>query len=390
MDVKSILILDVAAALGIEVNDKGFCRCLQNEDKTPSMHLDSKKNLWKCFSCGNGGTNIDLVKQALGIDVGEAFRWLEEHFNGVPIPPAPQQIKTNENKEEARDYSEIYYFLMTLGEMPPAAVEYLTKERGIRKELIDVLGILYFSPALRLKVKAALKSKFDREDLIAAGLLPWSKKTEQRYYLFFGCNYLFPFWKNGKIVHIQGRLENVIEGKKYLHLEGKKVEHPYGLNILEALHPGSEVYLLEGLFDSLTLNSIDLNAIGIPGACFFNPDYKALLNGFRVNFISQNDSRRVPGQSTAAETLERKVRELLPEARIFHIPAKYKDMNDWHMGVQGGLSKELLARELVEVREGSSGKEAENTATRYEGPRIELATASQLASGLIGRSPAGS
>lgn len=383
MDVKTIPILSIAEALGIEVNDRGICRCLQNEDKNPSMHIDSAKNLWKCFSCGEGGSNINLVRHAKGMEVAEAINWLKETFSGQIPYEVPRNPKPEPPPIPDRDFSESYQLVIDMGEMPPAAVDYLTKKRGIRKELVLTWGIKYYSPELRRKVEAALMVKYKTGD--GAGLLPWSTNSEQRYYIFYCCNYVFPFLLEGRIVHLQGRSEKDGEGAKYVNLANKRVDCPYGLNALEGIAEGSVVYLVEGLFDTLTLISIGLTAIGIPGVALFTNKYKEILSSFKVRFISQNDPRRTPDKPTAAENLEREVRELLPEARIFHIPAQHKDLNDWHVAVQGGLSKELLARELVEVNGGdTAGKEAENKATCDEVPRIELVTASQLATELIG------
>lgn len=381
MDVKAIPILDVAAALDISVNEKGYCRCLRNEDKTPSMHFNPEENLWNCFSCVQGGSCIDLVMHAKGMDVVGAISWLEETFAGKFPIAAPRIQKDEPSPKPDRDFSEIYQLVIDMGELPAEATEYLTTKRGIKKDVVEAWGVRYYSPVQRQKVAEALKAKFKLDDLEAAGLMSWSKKGNQHYYTFWSCNFIFPFWCGNQIVHLQGRNEK--EGGKYLNLANRRATWPYGINVLEGITEGSVVYLAEGLFDTLTLISIGLLAIGIPGVGHFITDYKKILSGFKVRFISQNDPRRTPGQPTAAEALECKIRELIPEARIFHIPAQYKDLNDWHVAIQGGLSKELLERELLEVQASTCSNDAEKTSKLKERPRIELVTASQRATGLI-------
>jgi len=48
---------------------------------------------WRCWSGGHGGTAVDAVVAAHGLDAGRALRWLAERYTNLPVlerpPPAP-------------------------------------------------------------------------------------------------------------------------------------------------------------------------------------------------------------------------------------------------------------------------------------------------------------
>lgn len=48
---------------GIEYGDRitGMTHCPLHEDRTPSMSFNTDKGLWRCHSCGEGGSSYDLL-----------------------------------------------------------------------------------------------------------------------------------------------------------------------------------------------------------------------------------------------------------------------------------------------------------------------------------------
>lgn len=49
--------------------------CFKNNDKTPSMKFTFEKNLFKCFSCGNGGSYVKMVIHFREYILGEKVRY---------------------------------------------------------------------------------------------------------------------------------------------------------------------------------------------------------------------------------------------------------------------------------------------------------------------------
>lgn len=86
--IRRVPVINVAEHLGITLYGMGKenkrCRCIFHDDRHPSMHLNTKRNIFKCFACGKGGDVITLVMQQKGCDFQEACRWLTQEFCVVP------------------------------------------------------------------------------------------------------------------------------------------------------------------------------------------------------------------------------------------------------------------------------------------------------------------
>lgn len=54
-------IMSLVDEFDIELDIKGRCSCLLNEETRPSMFIDYAKNKWHCFSCQHGGGPAKLV-----------------------------------------------------------------------------------------------------------------------------------------------------------------------------------------------------------------------------------------------------------------------------------------------------------------------------------------
>ncbi len=72
------------------------CPATDHPDVHPSVTVHTDRHgvqRWRCWSGGHGGTAIDAVLAAHHVDVGEAIRWLDEHYAHLqPLrrdPPPP-------------------------------------------------------------------------------------------------------------------------------------------------------------------------------------------------------------------------------------------------------------------------------------------------------------
>ena len=89
---KSVPILEIwRIYIGTDTRQKGhahWAACPFHADKTPSLCIDSNKQCWHCFSCGAGGSAIDLVMKIRDVGFREACETIERDFGflrGVPI-----------------------------------------------------------------------------------------------------------------------------------------------------------------------------------------------------------------------------------------------------------------------------------------------------------------
>ena len=87
--IREVPIFDVCSKLGINLYGMGKlakrATCWYHDDKHPSMHVNKKKNIYKCFVCGKGGDVIRLVQDYDNKTFVEACDWLVNEFHVVLI-----------------------------------------------------------------------------------------------------------------------------------------------------------------------------------------------------------------------------------------------------------------------------------------------------------------
>ncbi len=90
---RELPIFDVCTKLGITLYGMGpitkRAKCWYHDDQHPSMHVNKKKNIFKCFVCGKGGDVIRLVQDYDNKTFVEACDWLVNEFHVVLIEDKP-------------------------------------------------------------------------------------------------------------------------------------------------------------------------------------------------------------------------------------------------------------------------------------------------------------
>jgi DNA primase len=112
---KAISIVEVARQLGHKVWPNGVnykMVCPWHDDHNPSLGLVTAtgKNFCYCYTCGKGGSGIDLAMQAEGWSFQEACQWLSSTFGisttmvqgYIPQPKAKPVVR-----EDVQNYSYI-------------------------------------------------------------------------------------------------------------------------------------------------------------------------------------------------------------------------------------------------------------------------------------------
>ena len=59
--------------------------CPFHREKTPSFHVSTDKQLYHCFGCGAGGSVIQFIMNAEGLDFPDALRFLADRA-GIRLP----------------------------------------------------------------------------------------------------------------------------------------------------------------------------------------------------------------------------------------------------------------------------------------------------------------
>ena len=93
-------ILEVARAIGLNLNryNKGLCPF--HNEKTPSFSICSKRQLFKCFGCGECGDSIALVSKLKGLNNYESALYINKLLNlGIEVKEDKSLVTNNKAKD---------------------------------------------------------------------------------------------------------------------------------------------------------------------------------------------------------------------------------------------------------------------------------------------------
>lgn len=133
---------------------------------------------------------------------------------------------------------------------------------------------------------------------------------------------LFPYFDaQGRPVYMQARAIEADAKPKELSMSGA-IPIPYNSRLLNG-EPG-QIYLCEGVIDTLTLLEQGFPAVGVPGAANFKPAWAALFRHKTVHVAFDPDA---PGESGAAKAIEKLQAQGIEARRL--TPPTGMDLNDW-------------------------------------------------------------
>lgn len=298
-------IMDLAKSLGLEIRGRQ-ARCYNGQahkhgDSHFSLGIDTQRNRYKCFACGEQGSVIDLYKAVRGIELSQAISELADMAGLTPVSHQTHQRATSTPyKAEIRQpeasrkptgaYSDIYEELCFIcGGLDQESRAYLTgATRGLTEDTLS--RFLLFSVSDYQKINQHLKGKFSRDELQKAGVI-----NDKDNLMFWKHKIIIPFLSGGRIVYLRGRyLENgnakPPDGdNKMLGLKGQTTKRLFNADRLTALEKGDKVYLVEGEFDTMILDQHGYNAVGILGTTSFNHEAIELFKGLDVVLCLDND-----------------------------------------------------------------------------------------------------
>ena len=237
-------------------NYKGLCPF--HGEKTPSFHISSSKQIYKCFGCGEGGDVINFVMKMENLDFIDAVKLLANKC-GI-------EINTNMNEEDklrmekSKKYQDIhleaarFYFANLLKEKNPG-YDYLRK-RGLDDKTIKKFGLGYSQKSWNELMNYLLSKGYDKQDLVQCGLVN-HKAEGNKYYDRFRNRVMLPIFDyRGNVIGFGGRvLDDSLP--KYLNspdsLIFNKRYNLYGLNFSRKNIVDRTIILVEGYMDLISL-----------------------------------------------------------------------------------------------------------------------------------------
>ena len=237
-------------------NYKGLCPF--HGEKTPSFHISSSKQIYKCFGCGEGGDVINFVMKMENLDFLDAVKLLANKC-GV-------EINTNMNEEDKlkmekiKKYQDIHleaarFYFTNLSKGKNPGYDYLRK-RGLDDKTIKKFGLGYSQKSWNDLIDYLLSKGYDKEDLVECGLVN-HKQESNKYYDRFRNRVMFPIFDyRGNVIGFGGRvLDDSLP--KYLNSPDSIIFNKrfnlYGLNFSRKNIINRTIVLVEGYMDLISL-----------------------------------------------------------------------------------------------------------------------------------------
>lgn len=257
---------------------KGLCPF--HKEKTPSFIVDSDKQLWHCFGCGEGGNVFTFIMKAENLDFPDSVSVLADRlghtikYDGVDAAKA--QVKRSEKDRllEAASLAEEYFnYTLTQTDYGAIGRDYLQK-RQISESSIEVFKLGLAADKWNGLLSWLAKKGFSDNELVKAGLALRGEKRQGSVYDRFRRRLMFPIRNlRGQVVGFGGRILDDGE-PKYLNSPESMLFHKssllYGIYEHKAdISTSEEAVVVEGYTDVILLRQGGLkNTVATLGTAF--------------------------------------------------------------------------------------------------------------------------
>ncbi|MCX6703834.1 MAG: DNA primase, partial [Candidatus Woesebacteria bacterium] len=302
--------------------------------------------IFKCFGCGEAGDVFAFLEKYEGMEFGEALRFLADRA-GVRLKRT--QFGESSEKEKLIEIStqvvRFYNYLLLEHPVGAKALEYLEKQRGLKKETIKEFN-LGFSPESSFALKRFLvdKKKFTLSEVERAGIgIPRGQDLYDR----FNGRVIFPLFDHrGNPIGFAGRVLpwDKRETGKYINSPETPLYHKssvlYGLNLTRGFIKKKKVAIVvEGELDLISSWQAGIkNIVAIKGSALTEEQVK-LLSRFAPKFILALDSD-FAGDAASRRGIK-VASDIGVEVKVAKITG-YKDPDDAARGNIESYKKDLI------------------------------------------------
>jgi DNA primase len=184
--------------------------CPFHKEKTPSFSVDSQKQRYHCFGCGEGGDVIAFVMKIENLDFVEAAEFIAKKINynlQYLFTETHEVVEKRSRLVELNELAKKYYnYVLLNSKIAEKALQYLT-DRGFTKETIKKYEVGYSVEKWDYFSNFAKKRGFKSKELIDTGLSIQSTRGALDVYDRFRGRIMFPIKDLvGKTVGFGGRV----------------------------------------------------------------------------------------------------------------------------------------------------------------------------------------
>tara|TARA_Y100000588_G_scaffold395115_1_gene520022 strand:- start:977 stop:2737 length:1761 start_codon:yes stop_codon:yes gene_type:complete len=317
----------------VELKKKGrnfFGLCPFHGEKTASFSVNTDKQIYKCFGCGEGGSSIDFIMRKHNYDFVEALTYLADKYS------IDLEISGSNNKRmgirtellEINKYTSEVYYNNLLEPKNKSILEHLNK-RGFSNDTIKTFNLgLSFNQWNQLW-QSFQQKKYKAESMRQSGLFTDTKKG---YIDRFRDRIMFTIHDSiGNPIAFAGRTIKKDENAKYINSSEtplyNKSKVLYGLHeTKDDISTLNNAIIVEGYFDFLQLFQAGIkNVVAVSGTSFTDGHAQMLKR------LTKNAKIAYDGDSAGISAAIRAGYVLLKNGlnpTIIEIPVG-KDPDDW-------------------------------------------------------------
>ncbi|MCX6705065.1 MAG: DNA primase [Candidatus Woesebacteria bacterium] len=347
---------DIVSIIGERIELKKAGRnfkatCPFHGEKTPSFMVSPELQIFKCFGCGEAGDVFSFLDKYEGMEFGEALKYLAERA-GIKL----QRTGFGESSEKEKlieintQVVRFYNYLLLEHPVGAKALEYLEKQRGIKKETIKEFQLGYSPESSYALTKFLVgKKKFAPIDIERAGI---GVVRGSNMYDRFNGRVIFPLFDHrGNPIGFAGRVLpcDKRETGKYINSPETPLYHKsnvlYGLNITRGFIKKKKIAIVvEGELDLISSWQAGIkNIVAIKGSALTEEQVR-LLSRFAQKFILALDSD-MAGDAAARRGIK-VASDIGVEVKVAKITG-FKDPDEAARGNIESYKKDLIGAEGV-------------------------------------------
>lgn len=253
--------------------------CPFHDERTPSFSVDPREKLYYCFGCEAHGDVFTFIQEKQGVGFAEAVETLAERY-GVELERQAEDPRAEATRKRMGRLGELLdrtgnFFMNSLwvGDEAADAREYLAG-RGLGEPVLRKFGVGYSPKAWNTVVKRGRLAGYTDEEMMEAGLVQRSQKSDGVYDRFRG-RITFPIRDSrGRTRGFGGRAMDPGEKAKYVNSpEGPmyhKKEMLYGIDLARtSIIKAARAVIVEGYTDVIAVHQAGIeNVVAISGTAF--------------------------------------------------------------------------------------------------------------------------
>ena len=260
----------------VELKKRGrnfFGLCPFHGEKTPSFSVNTEKQIYKCFGCGEGGSSIDFIMQKHNYDFVEALTYLADKYS------IDLEISGSNNKAmgvrseilEMNKYTSQMYYNNLLDSQNKNILNHLN-QRGFSNETIKDFELGLSFNKWDTLLKKIQNKNYQTQSMKASGLFSDGKHG---YIDRFRNRIMFTIHDSiGNPIAFAGRAIQKEENAKYINSTETPVYNKskvlYGLHqTKDHISKSNNAIIVEGYFDFLQLFQSGIkNIVAVSGTSF--------------------------------------------------------------------------------------------------------------------------